>query len=105
MFNEATLDLLKGVLAFASIFWMFYSLRQRIVGQQGVVIQGSYPYAMISVNGQKWRAIANDGANLVEGDSVVVSAVKGLQLAVVSRKSPSTSFVEGKAELLEKPFR
>ena len=103
--NEAMLDLLKGILAFASVFWMFYSLRQRIVGQQGVVIQGSNPYAMISVNGQKWRAIANDGASLAEGDLVVVSAVKGLQLAIVSRKSPGATSVEAKEGPLEKLFR
>jgi len=80
---------LKAALAFASLIAMFWFLRRRVVGLEGVVIEGPPgPYAMISVNGEKWRAIAADGTHLRTGEKVTIVRVKGLQLAVVSRESP-----------------
>jgi membrane protein implicated in regulation of membrane protease activity len=85
MHGGALLNLFEGILCFAFAFLIFYSTRRRIIGQQGVVIEGSNPYAIIRLNGQKWRAIAEDGSSLSEGDAVVVLGIKGLQLAVASR--------------------
>jgi membrane protein implicated in regulation of membrane protease activity len=80
-------ELFQAALGFASIFLIFYSLRRRVIGREGIVIERSNPYATIRIDGQKWRAVAEDGSSLSEGDLVVVSGVKGLQLAVVSRLS------------------
>jgi membrane-bound ClpP family serine protease len=84
---EGLEDLLKGAFAFAPVILIFLSVRRRIVGLEGVVIEGSGPDALILVNGQKWRAVAADGAHLQPRDMVTVLSVRGLQLAVVSRKS------------------
>jgi membrane-bound ClpP family serine protease len=78
---------LKAALAFASVIVIFLHLRRRIIGLEGVVIEGPGLDALIVVNGQKWCAVAADGSHLQPGDLVVVSRVQGLQLAVVSRKS------------------
>jgi membrane-bound ClpP family serine protease len=78
---------LKAALAFAALIGIFLSVRRRIVGREGVVIEGPGPGALILVNGQKWRAVAADGTYLQSGDVVVVLKVQGLGLAVVTRKS------------------
>ncbi|MFL6199765.1 MAG: NfeD family protein [Thermoanaerobaculia bacterium] len=75
---------------------MFFSLRRRIAGLEGVVIEGPPgPYALIMVNGQKWRAVAADGAHLRPGERVTVLRVQGLQLAVVSRESSTATIQAG----------
>ena len=80
-------ELLKALFGFASLIGIFVSLRRRVIGLEGVVIEGSGPDALIMVNGQKWRAVTADGTYLQPGDVVVVLRIQGLQLAVVSRKS------------------
>jgi len=80
-------DWLKLALAFGLLVGVFLAVRRRIVGLEGVVVEGPGPNALIMVNGQKWRAVAADGTHLQPGDVVVVLKVRGLQLAVVSRKS------------------
>jgi membrane-bound ClpP family serine protease len=85
--DSAISTLIKSVFAFASIIVMFWSLRRRIAGLEGVVTEETGPYALIMVNGQKWRAVAADGAPLRTGERVTVLKVQGLQLAVVSRET------------------
>lgn len=80
-------EFIKALIGLASLIWIFVSLRRRIIGLEGVVIEGPGPDALITVNGQKWRAVAADGTYLQPRDTVVVVRVQGLQLAVVSRKS------------------
>jgi membrane-bound ClpP family serine protease len=94
--DNAIGDLIKGVLAFASIIVMFWSLRRRIAGLEGVVTEEAGPYALIIVNGQKWRAVAADGAPLRPGERVTVLSVQGLQLAVVSRETSAASPVDAR---------
>lgn len=87
MEDSAIGNLIKSVLAFASIIVMFWSLRRRIAGLEGVVTEEAGPYALIMVNGQKWRAVAADGTPLRTGERVTVLRVQGLQLAIVSRET------------------
>jgi membrane protein implicated in regulation of membrane protease activity len=85
--GSAWLDLLKAAVAFAALIGIFLSTRRNIVGREGVVIESKDPYPMIKVNGGKWRAVTVDGAPLQPGEAVVVTGIRGLQLAVVARKS------------------
>jgi membrane protein implicated in regulation of membrane protease activity len=80
-------DLFQALLAFAALGFFFWSLRRRIVGLEGVVLEEKEPgpYVLITIGGQKWRAIAADGAQLQPGERVVVLRLQGLQLAVVDR--------------------
>jgi NfeD-like C-terminal, partner-binding len=94
--EEGIGHLLKGALAFASIIGMFWFLRRRIVGLAGVVIEGPGPYALVMVNGQKWRGVTADGTRLQPGERVTVLRVQGLQLAVVSRESSTITPVQAK---------
>jgi membrane protein implicated in regulation of membrane protease activity len=89
-------DFLEVALASASLIAMFWSLRRRIVGLEGIVIEGPGPYALITVNGQKWRAVASDGSHLRPGERVTVVRVQGLQLAVVSRESPTVAPIQAR---------
>jgi hypothetical protein len=87
MNHKAWVDLFQAFLAFASLGFFFWSLRRRIIGLEGVVLEEKGPgsYALITIRGQKWRAIAADGVQLRPGEKVVVKRLQGLQLAVVDR--------------------
>lgn len=85
---------LKAALAFASVIAIFWSVRRRIIGLEGLVIEGPGPDALIMVNGQRWRAVAADGSHLQPGEGVTVLRVQGLQLAVVSRKPSIVTTVQ-----------
>ena len=88
--GSAALNLLEGVLGFLVLAAMFNVLRQGIIGKKGIVLENGDPnsYAMINVNGQKWRALSENSAPLDIGEVVVVSRLKGLQVAIVE---PSTA--------------
>jgi membrane-bound ClpP family serine protease len=87
---------LKAALAFGLVVGVFLAVRRRIVGLEGVVVEGPGPDALIVVNGQKWRGVAADGTHLQPGDVVVVLRVRGLQLAVVSMKSSTGAPVQAR---------
>jgi membrane-bound ClpP family serine protease len=83
---DVLFSLLMATLCFGGLVRLFQSLRRRVVGRRGVVVEASQPYALIRVDGQSWRAVAADGGGLEVGEQVVVSAVKGLEVAVVDRR-------------------
>lgn len=85
--GAAILDLAEDILSFLWMALMLYALRDGIIGKRATVLEAPNPYALIKVQGGKWRAVAEDGGSLAPGDSVVVSGVRGLQLAVVSRET------------------
>jgi hypothetical protein len=64
--KTALVHLFKGALGFASLAFLFWSLRRRLIGLEGVVLEevDSGPYALIMVAGQKWLALAADGNHL-----------------------------------------
>ena len=82
-----------GVFAFA-VGAGIQALRRRpttgeagLVGQMGIVRSALAPEGQIMIQGEIWRAVADNGP-VVEGESVKVTAVEGLTLKVTKATGP-----------------
>jgi len=58
-----------------------------LVGQVGVARSALGPTGDVFIQGELWRAVAEDGA-VAEGESVKVTAVEGLTLKVTRAAQP-----------------